>query len=452
MFTQQQENSIIFLEAMTAVQKVKNNKAIVNYRYLGRWFCTILLAGITLAFTFPVKGPKPIVILISLDGFRYDYLEKFQPPHLQKLAGNGVKAQWLIPAYPTKTFPNHYTVATGLYPDNHGLFENNIYDKEDNTVFGLNKREEVQNPKWWGGEPIWVTAEKQGKIAAAYFFPGTETMIQGRRPSYWKDYDHNFPNTQRVDTVLKWLDLPVEKRPELFTMYFSDVDDAGHAYGPDAEETRLAVMKVDSMIGRLVSGIASRKLQNVVNLIITSDHGMVSYTPSNALLLENMFDTTMAEKIFWVGEFTQIFPKPGKEEEIYESIRSKLPPTARVVKRGEFPPELKFGKNKRIAPIVVVPGEGVVIMNNRRYEQYKQRGELDKIRGAHGYDNRYESMRATFIASGPAFKKNLTYKPFENIHIYNLMCSILGLTPAENDGDFRVVRSMLKKPKALPLK
>jgi predicted AlkP superfamily pyrophosphatase or phosphodiesterase len=427
---------------MMAVQKVKNN----ILKYLVIFFgCGIFLCIFLMSCRPPLqKQQRPVVLLISIDGLRSDYIDKYRPPHLQNLVRNGTKAEWLIPAYPTKTFPNHYTVATGLYPDNHGLFENNIFDKEDNTVFGLNKREEVQNPKWWGGEPIWVTAEKQGLTAAAYFFPGTETPIQGIRPTHWKDYDHNFPNQQRVDTILKWLDQPLGKRPDLLTLYFADVDDAGHEYGPDAEETRRAVLKVDSAIGRLVNGLAQLNLQNVVNLIITSDHGMAAYKPANAILLENLFDTTMAERIFWVGEFTQIFPKAGMEEEIYQSISSKLPSTARVVRRGAFPPELKFGKNKRIAPIVVVPSEGFVIMNNRRYQQYKNRGELDKTRGAHGYHNGLTSMRASFIASGPAFKNSYIHPPFENIHIYNLMCSILGLVPAENDGDLKQVRSMLK--------
>src|SRR5687768_8142001 len=159
----------------------------------------------------PIKDLKPTVILISLDGFRYDYLDKYHPPTLTALAKNGVRAKWMIPSFPTKTFPNHYTVATGLYPQNHGIIENNIYDF--GTTFSLGKREEVQNSRWWLGEPIWVTAEKQGQRAGAFFFPGTETEIKGVRPTFWKQYEHELPNEQRVDTILSWLDLPLEERP-----------------------------------------------------------------------------------------------------------------------------------------------------------------------------------------------------------------------------------------------
>ena len=392
----------------------------------------------------PIKDLKPTVILISLDGFHPDYLNQYNPPVLNKLAKNGVRAKWMIPSFPTKTFPNHYTVATGLYPDNHGIIENNMYDAETNAVFGLDKREELRNPRWWGGEPIWVTAEKQGQIAASFFFPGTETPIQGVLPTFWKEYEHTLPNEQRVDTVLSWFDLPKEKRPTVFTMYFSDVDDAGHASSPYSEATRAAVIKVDGNVGRLMEGLRARKIDKKVNLIIFSDHGMQPYLPRDAIILDEMFDTESAERIFWVGEFTQIFPKEGKEDEIYDAIKAKLPPTADLYRRDEFPARYKFGKNGRIAPIVVVPKAGAIIMNRKRYKEMEEKRTLDKMRGGHGYDNALVSMRALFIARGAAFKKSFVAEPFENIQVYNLMCKILGLKPAKNDGDFEKVKRLLR--------
>lgn len=392
----------------------------------------------------PIRDLQPTVVLISLDGFHPDYLEKYDPPVLNKLAKEGVRAKWLIPAYPTKTFPNHYTIATGLYPDNHGIIENNIYDRQFDAEFTLSKREEVQNPRWWGGEPIWVTAEKQGQTAAAFFFPGTETPIKGVQPTFWKEYEHNLPNEERVDTVLSWFDLPKEKRPTVFTMYFSDVDDAGHASSPYSEATKAAVLKVDGNVGRLMDGLRARKIDKKVNLIIVSDHGMQPYLPRDGIVLDEMFDAGLAERIFWVGEFTQIFPKEGKEDEIYNQIKAKLPPTADVYRRGEFPERFKFGKNTRIAPIVVVPKAGAIITNRKRYAEMKEKGTLDKMRGGHGYDNQLESMRALFIAHGRAFKKGKTVEPFENVHIYELMTKILGLKPAPNDGDFSKVKAILK--------
>ena len=179
----------------------------------------------------PIKDLKATVILISIDGFRADYLDKYPAPTLGLLARQGVRAKWMTPTFPTLTFPNHYSIATGLYPDNNGIVGNNIYAPEFNKTFTMSKREEVQNGRWWLGEPIWVTAEKQGQRAAAYFFPGTEAEIAGKRLSYWKAYDEKIPNFERVDTALSWLDLPIDKRPTMIILYFSDVDSAGHDGG-----------------------------------------------------------------------------------------------------------------------------------------------------------------------------------------------------------------------------
>lgn len=392
----------------------------------------------------PIKDLKPTVVLISLDGFHPDYLQKYNPPNLNRLAKKGVRARWMIPAYPTKTFPNHYTMATGLYPDNHGIIENNIYDSQFDAEFMLNKREEVQNPRWWQGEPVWVTAEKQGQTAAAYFFPGTETAIQDVRPTFWKQYDGKVPNDERVDTVLSWFDLPVEKRPTIFTMYFSDVDDAGHAFSPDSEEVRQAVLKVDANVGRLMEGFRKRGIDKKVNVIIVSDHGMAAYDPAKAIVLDEMFDAADAERVFWVGEFVQIFPKAGKEDAIYNSIKAKLPLNAKIYRRAEFPERFKFGKNKRIAPLVVVPMEGSILTNRKRFEEWQKSGRTGKMRGGHGYDNNLESMRALFIAHGKAFKRGKTVEPFENVHLYELMTKILGLKPAPNDGDLSKVKEVLR--------
>ena len=256
-----------------------------------------------------IKDLESTVILISIDGFRYDYLEKYNPKNLNKLAKEGVRAKWMIPSFPTKTFPNHYTIATGLLPEHHGIIANNIYDPNFEAVFGLGKREEVENPRWWQGEPIWVTAEKQGQIAAAFFFPGTETLIGGVRPTFWKQYDGSIPNEERVKTVLSWLDLPKDKRPTLFTMYFSDVDDAGHEFSPDSVETGKVVKKLMKLIGKLVDGLKKRKSFQQCKLIIVSDHGMAKVPKQNSIVLDEMFDTSLAKQIFWVSEISSNFSK-----------------------------------------------------------------------------------------------------------------------------------------------
>lgn len=410
----------------------------------------ILLALFAIIFASNINAQKPIndlqptVILISLDGFRYDYLEKYKPKTLSKLAKRGVRAEWMKPSFPTKTFPNHYTIATGLLPAHHGIIENNIYDPEFDAVFGLGKREEVQNPRWWQGEPIWVTAEKQGQKAGAYFFPGTETEIKGVRPTFWKQYDGKIPNEKRVETVLSWLDLPKEQRPTIFTLYFSDIDDAGHGFSPDSKETKEAVKRVDKSIAKLYKGLKKRKVEKQVNLIIVSDHGMAKVESTNYIVLDEMFDTKLAKQILWTGEIVQIFPNDGKADEIYNAIKSKLPAQAKIYRQNELPERFQYRDNRRIAPLIVLPDEGWRLTQRERFEKDKTREDFVQPKGSHGYDNELVSMRAIFIAHGKAFKQGYVSEPFQNTEVYNLMCQILGLKPAENDGNFENVKDLLR--------
>lgn len=388
----------------------------------------------------PVENLKPTVILISLDGFHPDYLDKYSSPTLNKLAAEGVRAKWLIPSFPSKTFPNHYTIATGLYPAHHGIVENNIYDF--GAVFTLNKREEVENPRWWLGEPIWVTAQKQRQIAASYFFPGTETAIKGVKPELYRAYNGKVPNEMRVDKLLSWFDLPAAKRPTMLTLYFSDTDDAGHEFSPDAEETGYAVQNVDRLVGRLYAGLKRRKIADKVNLIIVSDHGMAAVNQSNIVNLENYFALPDAERILWTGEIVQIFPKPGNLEQIAAKLATVK--NATCWKKADIPARFHYSDGARVAPIVCSANEGWTLTNNERFEETRKREGFDRPHGAHGYDNQLASMRALFIAHGAAFRKNTTVEPFENIQIYNLMCKILGLTPAQNDGNFDNVKNLLR--------
>jgi predicted AlkP superfamily pyrophosphatase or phosphodiesterase len=398
------------------------------------------------AQTKPITDLQPTVILISLDAFRYDYLAKYPSPNLNYLARTGVRARWLIPSFPTKTFPNHYTIATGLYPAHHGIVENEFYDPQFDAVFNLHKREEVEKGRWWLGEPIWVTAEKQNQRTAALFFPGTEAEIAGRRPSYWKVYDDKLSNDDRIDTILQWLDLPQGQRPTLLTAYFSEADDVGHHFGPDSKQTRQAVFELDQAIGRLIDGLRSRQILAQVNLIIVSDHGMATSDPKNMILLDQMFDTSLAERIFWTPEIVSIFPRPGYEQQIYSSLRQHLPPQARVFRKSELPERFHYRDSARIAPLLVLPDEGWALMNREGLIAVNQ-SESGPSKGRHGYDNKLRSMRATFIGHGQAFKSHTVVAPFSNIQIYNIMARILGLKAAPNDGDSTAARQVLKRSK-----
>ncbi|MFY9609596.1 MAG: ectonucleotide pyrophosphatase/phosphodiesterase [Blastocatellia bacterium] len=378
---------------------------------------------------------RPTVILISLDGFRYDYLEKYDPTNLKSLARDGVQAKWMIPSFPTKTFPNHYAIATGLYPQNHGIVENTIFDKSFNATFTMDKREEVQNGRWWLGEPIWITAEKQGQHAAPFFFPGSEAEIEGTRGTYWMPYDSKLSNEARVDTILYWLDLPAGERPTFLSLYFSDIDHAGHSFGPDSAETRDAVTKVDNDLGRLIDGLKTRGIFEQVNLIIVSDHGMATQDPNNAIILDELVNMkNLAEEVIWTSEIVSIFPKAGKEDTIYKTLKARLPPQAKVYRKAGMPARFHYSNSPRIAALLVLPDEGWVLTKRKRFEE-RSTDRRKGLRGGHGYDNELASMRAIFIAHGSAFKKGSLIEPFENIHLYNLMAKILGLTPAPNEGN-----------------
>ena len=391
----------------------------------------------------PITDPQPTVILISLDGFRYDYLNLYRPVNLNRLAAEGARAKWMIPSFPSKTFPNHYTIATGLYPQNHGIVENNIYDPVFKAVFSLADRKEVENSRWWLGEPIWVTAEKQGQRSASVFYPGTEGEIAGTRPSFWRKYDEGTSNDARVDTILSWLDLPRGQRPTFLALYFSDPDDAGHAFGPISNQTKKAVLKVDGEIGRLINGLKAREIFSQINLIIVSDHGMAAVRWSNAVLLDRLFDIKLASRIFWTREIVGIFPKPGKEDEIYQSLKQKLPPQAHVYRKAEMPARFHYSQSPRIAPLLVLPAEGWILTNSKEFSELQAKGETKTSRGGHGYDNQLPSMRAIFIGHGEAFKKGKVVEPFENIQVYNIMTRILGLKPAPNDGNYRAAKAVL---------
>lgn len=390
-----------------------------------------------------IRDLKPTIILISLDGFRYDYVDRFKTPTLGRLAREGVRAKWMIPSFPTKTFPNHYTIVTGLYPEHHGIVENNVYDFGE--IFRIDDRKKVKESRWWWGEPIWVTAETQGQVAGSYFFVGTEAKIKDVYATHWRNYNGEVPPEMRVDQVLGWLDKPVKERPTIITMYFSNTDDAGHEFGPESEENRYAALNDDRYIQRLVDGLAARGIADRVNIIVVSDHGMAAREQKNAVIMDDYFDTTdktIADPILTTGEIWQFFPKPGKEDWIMDRLKNIKHATC--WRKADIPERLHYNEGKRIAPIICSSEEGWAMTSRKRFEDWQKSEDFGQTRGSHGYDNRYQSMQATFIAHGPAFKSGYVAEPFENIHVYELMCKILGLKPAKNDGNLDKVRGMLR--------
>lgn len=377
------------------------------------------------------------VILLSLDGVRWDYLNKYEAPHLEAFAAEGVLAERLIPVFPTKTFPNHYSVVTGLYAENHGIISNSIVDPEIEGTFSLSNREVILDPRWWQGEPLWVTAEKQGLTAATYFWPGSEVAIQNVRPTHWREYDGRIAGEERVDQVLAWLDLPESRRPSFITLYFSEVDGAGHRHGPDAPEVAEAMKNVDGYFGRLMEGLRAREIDDEVNVIVTSDHGMTTTSEDRVILLDSLIDVEAA-RIVDFGPALMMYPPTNSD---LDSVVSALDAHPRVsaYRKEAIPDRYRIAGHSRTPPILAVADEGWSFSTRQRFDENPSRFNG----GAHGYDHELESMGGIFAARGPAFRSGFNVPPLMSVHIYELVCEILGLKPAPNDGNLESVAELL---------
>lgn len=380
------------------------------------------------------------LILISVDGFRWDYLQKYDAPTLKQLAADGVHATRMTPSFPSLTFPNHYTIVTGLYPEHHGLVANTFFDPALQAKFVYKSHESSIDNRWWeGGEPVWVTAEKQGVRSACFFWPGSEAEIHGTRPAFFKPFDKSLTCAQRVDGLLEWLALPPGQRPRLATLYFNIVDDAGHTYGPDAPETAAAVKEADAAVSRLLDGLAKLGLRGSASLVIVSDHGMEPVSPDRTILIDDYVSLNSID-IDFAGPNAGLRPKTGTAEELSAKLRGRHPHLS-VWLRNEVPERLHYRASGRIAPVVLSADPGWYI-TTRDYLRVKR---LTFERGAHGFDPASINMGALFIASGPAFRHGVEIPDVENIHVYNLLCAALGLKPASNDGDQRLVRAALAR-------
>ncbi len=382
----------------------------------------------------------PTVILISFDGWRWDYHRRVPLPNLERLIARGVRAEYLVPSFPTKTFPNHYTLVTGLHPGRHGIVANNVWDEATGRSLSLSNRQEVQDAMWWGGEPIWVTALRAGQRAGAMFWPGSEAPIGGIRPTHWMPFDATMPGSARVARVLEWLDLPAAERPTFLTLYFEETDTAGHG-GPDRPAVDEALRKSDAWLGELLDGLDRRQLTHRVNLVVVSDHGMSSTSLDRVVVLDDHISLDDV-RVVDLNPTLGLYPKPGREDAVYRALR-KAHPRLRVYRRHQTPKHWHYREHPRIPPIVGVVDEGWQILTRATVQRLKQRG-VGQVSGQHGYDPRARSMRTLFVAAGPAFREGVVVKPFESVSVYNVLARVLGLRPAPNDGDARVVKRVLR--------
>ncbi|WP_149196065.1 ectonucleotide pyrophosphatase/phosphodiesterase [Luteimonas suaedae] len=385
-----------------------------------------------------VADARPTLLLVSLDGVHPDMLGRGDTPHLDRMAREGVRAQWMRPSYPSLTFPNHYTLVTGLRPDRHGLIHNTM-QTDALGWFRLSDRDAVGNTAWWQGEPLWVTAENAGLPTATLFWPGSEAPVQGVRPTRWNLFDATLSMDERVARVLGWLAEPNATRPRLATLYFEHPDSAGHAHGPRSAQLRATLREVDAAIGRLLAGIAEGGLQQRVNLVVVSDHGMAEVPEGQVVAVEDMVDPIDAEAISH-GQVLGFRPRPERQAQA-EAALLGAHDRYDCWRKHELPARWHYGSHPRIPPIVCQMHEGWDAIP--RESLARRPGGM---RGSHGFDPALPSMRAIFIAQGPAFRSGVTLPAFDNVDVYALLARLLGVEPAPNDGDPETLAPALRRP------
>ena len=399
----------------------------------------IVLAVLTLvlAAVRPARADEPPpLILISIDGFRADYLQRGLSPNLSALADGGVRAERMVPSFPSITFPNHYTLATGLYPDHHGIIANAF---EDPTVSAAPFRMASKEEGWWSGAlPIWISAERQGIRTGEMFWPGSEVAFGGTRPSFWLPYDKAMPETSRVDRLLGWLDLPPGERPRFLTLYFEAVDTAGHNFGPASPEVGKAIATVDAAIGRLADGLRTRGI--VANMVVVADHGMSEVPPDHIVTLDRLTDLAAAHVVFQ-GVVLGVDFAPSRAGAAARG--SLLRPHGHLScwDKAAVPARFHYGASARVPAVVCLAERGWMVETSAQIDKYK----TTPMRGEHGYDPDDPEMGALFIASGPAFRRGLTIQPFPNVDVYPLVAQLLGVEPRLNDGRMADLQPILVK-------
>jgi len=386
---------------------------------------------------------KPYVIMISTDGFRSDYTKKYNADNLLKLSNQGVQAKAMLPSYPSITFPNHWTLITGLYPSHHGLIDNFFYDYKRKEPYAMSNRKNAEDGSWYGGIPLWSLAEKQNMVSASLQWVGSASDAGGIRPTYYYPYHEKFSPSEKVNKVINWLKLPEEKRPHFISLYFPEVDGAGHHYGPETKETESAVHLIDNAIGELVQKVNDLGLKNV-NFIFVSDHGMIKVDGNDpleipsVLLDKNRFD--------YYNSYTllRIYVKnPNEIKAVYKELKANKADNYEVYLDKKLPKYLHFAtkddKYGRIGQIILIPKAPKIFL---------EKGKRISV-GKHGYDPRIvPEMKATFFAWGSAFKNDLVIDEFENINVYPLAAEVLGLKIDEKiDGKLKVLKPILKSKK-----
>jgi len=390
----------------------------------------------------PAGTSRPYVVVVSLDAFRHDYIERYRPSSLEKLASRGIVARALIPPFPSKTFPSHYTIATGLYPGHHGILSNTFYDPATERWFRLKDSTAVRDGRWYGGTPIWVAAEREGVRSSVYFWPGSEGAVQGVRPSAWWSYHASVPDSVRVDASIAQLRLPAPRRPHLVMLYLTDVDDTTHRHGPDSPHTAAAVASIDRALTRLFDGIARLPLGDSVDVVVVSDHGMEDspqerMLPLRPTLAAAGIDTMLVR----MGDNGPVMPlwfglDTALARRTLHALNAGLT-HARAYSIASAPDRWHMNGNVRGGEVFVVAEPGYVIA----------KGAADRVldRGSHGWDPIDPLMGGIFVAAGPQIRAAGTIPSFESVNVYPFLTALLRLARGpRTDGDAAVLAPYLR--------
>ena len=391
------------------------------------------------------KDNQQYVLLISFDGFRHDYAEKYNLPNFHRMMKEGSYAKSMLSSFPSKTFPNHYSIITGMYPGHHGLVDNKYYDKKRNTYYSIGDRDKVEDPYYYGGTPLWQHLQNHGMKTASYFWVGSETPIEGQYPTYYHKYDGSVPNEKRIEEVMKWFRLPKDKRPRFVTLYFSLVDTEGHHTGPNSSELKKTVEEADRLMGIILDDLKEIPLS--ITTIVTSDHGMteMNSNPENLVFIDDIIKP-IKDKIIYVnnGMHCHIYVKDGEDKEaIYQWLKNAFatkPVT--VYKKENTPKRWHYNESDKIGDILLTTNAPVYMLPNANHPVAKK----TKPWGTHGYDPyTTPDMGAIFYIIGDNIKKNYEIKEFENVNIFPLITKILGVpNPKDIDGNEKVLEKVLK--------
>ncbi|KAL8996892.1 MAG: hypothetical protein Q9169_003703 [Polycauliona sp. 2 TL-2023] len=396
----------------------------------------------------------PTTLLISLDGFRADFLLRGLTPTLNSFVADGISPRWMLPSFPSVTFTNHYTLATGLYAESHGIVSNTFWDPALEERFTYADDSISMVPKWWGGEPLWVTTERQGVRTAVHMWPGSEAGIGQHQPTFLDKFNGNEVLTKKTKRILGLLDLPgdhdevgggILRRPQFIAAYVPVIDVNGHRFGPNSTEVNTTLQEVDVMFGNLLEGLRARNLTGIINMVVVSDHGMATTSTERLIQLDDLLDVDLIEHIDGWPNYGLRLKDPSTTDKVYQDLREKSisSPNFDVYLRDQNMPEkYHFAKNERIAPLWLVPKTGwaIVLAKDFNVAAAKASGQVYRPRGVHGYDHEHPLMRAIFIAKGPAFphKANSRVDIFQNIEVYNIICDSLSVTPKPNNGTLRL--------------